>query len=82
MPEITLTGLNKRQKFLANIMWDIEEWDQLETFINSLPKREKAEAQAILEMMRMELVESYRAEMGITNTPEADRVISQFRLTR
>ena len=82
MPEITLTGLNKRQKFLANIMWDIEEWDQLETFINALPKREKAEAQAILEMMRMELVESYRAEMGITNTPEADRVIQQFRLTR
>ena len=82
MPEITLTGLNKRQKFLANIMWGIDEWDQVETFINSLPKREKAEAESILEMMRMELVESYRAEMGITNTPEADRVISQFRLTR
>ena len=82
MAEITLTGLNKRQRFLADIMWDLEEWDEVEAFINSLPKREKAEAKGILEMMRMELVESYRAEMGITNTPEADRVISQFRLTR
>jgi hypothetical protein len=82
MPEITLRGLNKRQKVLADIMWSIEEWDDVERFVNSLPKREKAEAEGILEMMRMELVESYRQEMGITNTHEADQVIAKFRLTK
>lgn len=75
MPEITLTGLNKRQKVLADILWSFEEWDDCEKFIRSLPKREQAECEGIVEMMRMELVESYRREMGITNTPEADRVI-------
>lgn len=82
MPEITLNGLNKRQQFLADIMWELEEWDDVQKFIRSLPKRERAEAEGIVEMMRMELVESYRKEMGLTNTPEADRVISQFRLTK
>ena len=82
MVEITLNGLNARQKVLADIMWSIEEWDDIERFINSLPKRERAEAEGIVEMMRMEVVESYRREMGITDTPEADRVIAKARLTK
>jgi hypothetical protein len=82
MPEITLRGLNKRQKVLADIMWSIEEWKDIEKFIKALPAREKAEAEGIIEMMKMELVETYRQEMGLTDTPEADRVISKFRLTK
>lgn len=82
MPEITLRGLNKRQKVLADIIWSLEEWDDVENLINALPKREQAEAQGIIEMMRMELVESYRQEMGINNTHEADQVIAKFRLTK
>lgn len=82
MPEITLRGLNKRQQVLADIIWSLEEWDDVENLINALPKREQAEAQGIIEMMRMELVESYRQEMGIDNTQEADQVISKFRLTK
>lgn len=82
MVEITLNGLNKRQQVLADIMWSIEEWSDIEKFIRALPAREKAEAEGIIEMMKMELVESYRKEMGITNTPEADRVIAKARLTK
>ena len=82
MVEITLNGLNARQKVLADIMWSMEEWRDVEKFIRSLPKRERAEAEGIIEMMRMETVEAYRREMGLTNTPEADRVIGQFRLTK
>ena len=82
MFEITLNGLNKRQQVLADILWSLEEWDDVERFINSLPKRERAECEGIVEMMRLELVEGYRREMGIDNTPEADRVISNFRLTK
>jgi len=80
--EIKLTGLNKRQRVLADIMWSIEEWDDVVKFIATLPKRERAECEGIVEMMRMELVEGYRKGMGITNTPEADQVIQQFRLTK
>ena len=79
--EIKLTGLNKRQKVLADIMWNIEEWEDVERFIATLPKRERIECEGIVEMMRMELVEGYRKGMGLSDTHEADQVIQQFRLT-
>ena len=82
MVEITLNGLNARQKVLADIMWSMEDWKDVEKFIKALPKRERAEAEGIIEMMRMETVEAYRREMGITDTPEANRVIGKFRLTK
>ena len=82
MAEIKLEGLNARQRVLADIMWSIEEWTDVERFIATLPKREKAECQSIVDMMKMELVEGYRKGMGISDTPEADQVIDQFRLTK
>lgn len=82
MVEITLEGLNARQRVLADILWSFDEWTDVERFIKTLPKRERAEAEGIIEMMRMECVESYRREMGLTNTPEADRVIARARLTK
>ena len=84
--EIKLTGLNARQRVLADIMWSIEEWDDVEKFIATLPKRERIECEGIVEMMKMELVEVYRtgmAEDGILpNTLEADKVIAKMRLTK
>ena len=82
MAEIKLEGLNARQRVLADIMWSIEEWTDVERFIATLPKREKAECKSIGDMMKMELVEGYRKGMGISDTPEADQVIDQFRLTK
>ena len=73
--EIKLSGLNKRQKVLADIMWAIPEWDDIERFIATLPKRERIECQGIVEMIRLEVVEQYRAGMEIENTQEADKVI-------
>jgi len=73
--EIKLEGLNKRQKVLADIMWSIEEWTDVEKFIATLPKREKAECESIVEMMKLELIDSYRKGMGIEDTHEADQVI-------
>lgn len=75
MNDIVLEGLNPRQQLLADIMWSIEEWDDVEKFIASLPKREKAECESIVEMMRMELVDNYRKENEIEDTPEADKAI-------
>ena len=80
--EIKLTGLNKRQRVLADIMWAIEEWDDVEKFIATLPQRERIECEGIVEMMKMELVEGYRTGMGLDNTQEANVVIDQFRLTK
>jgi len=82
MVEIKLEGLNSRQKVLADIMWELEEFTEVEAFMATLPKRERIECEGIIEMMKLELVESYRKGMGIDNTPEANMVIDRFRLTK
>ena len=75
MLEIELNGLNARQQVLADIMWELEEYEQVEAFIASLPDREACECQTIIEMMRMELVEGYRRGMGLEDTQEARSAI-------
>jgi len=79
MPEIQLDGLNQRQQVLADIMWSIEEWSDVERFIETLPKRERIECEGIVEMMKMELVESYRKSMNIENTSEATELLDKIR---
>lgn len=59
MFEIEITGLTKRQQILADILWNIDEWDQVERFIASLPERDRIDCEGIMEIMRMSLVEQY-----------------------
>lgn len=81
--EIKLEGLNARQKVLADIMWAIEEWTDIEKFVKTLPARERNECKSILEMMQMEVVESYRKGMAedgmLPDNQEAKRVIDKIR---
>ena len=63
MFEIEITGLTKRQQILADILWNIDEWDQVERFIASLPERDRIDCEGILELMRMALVEEYADQM-------------------
>jgi len=79
MNEIKIDGLNQRQRVLADIMWSIEEWSDVERFIATLPKRERIECEGIVEMMKMELVESYRKDQEVENTVEADKLIDKIR---
>ena len=79
MAEIRLEGLNRRQQVFADIMWSIEEWDDVERFVATLPTRERIECEGIVEMMRLELVESYRAGMKIEDTTEATQLIDKIR---
>ena len=79
--EITLDGLGIQQKVLAEILWKLEEWEDVERFLEALPLAERRQCESIIEMMRLELVDTYRRAMGLNN-PEANQVIDQFRLTR
>ena len=78
MLEIELHGLNARQKVLADIMWELEEYEDVERFMASLPARERIECEGLIEMMRLELVEGYRKGMGLEDTPEATRAIQSI----
>ena len=78
MSEIRLDGLTSRQQMLADIMWSIEEWADVEKFIATLPARERIECKGIVEMMRIELIESYQKSTDIENTSEATEVITRI----
>jgi len=60
---IEITGLSKRQMILADILWSIDDWNQVERFIASLPKKDRIDCEGILELMRMALVEEYADQM-------------------
>jgi hypothetical protein len=77
MIEFELQGLNSRQKVLADIMWSLEEYDDVEAFIATLPEQEACECHSIIEMMRMAVVE--QCYDGIQNLDAAQSVIDKVR---
>jgi hypothetical protein len=77
MVEFELNGLNARQQVLADIMWQLEEYEQVEAFIATLPDREACECQTIIEMMRMAVVE--QCYEGIQNLDAAAELIRKVR---
>ncbi len=77
---IEIIGLTKRQKILADILWNIDEWDQVQVFVNSLPRRDRIDCEGILEMMRMSLVEQYAEAVNPKNQyKDAKEVIGKIR---
>jgi len=77
MVEFELTGLNTRQQILADIMWQLEEYDDVQAFIATLPDREACECQTIIEMMQMAVVE--QCYDGIQNLDAANSVLDKIR---
>ena len=51
--DITVAGLNKRQRALADILWGMNGREEVDSFINSLKGPTKKEAQLVLEMMML-----------------------------
>jgi hypothetical protein len=76
MIDITIEGLNAEQQLLANIIWSYDDYADVQRFINSLPKRQKIEAQGIVELMKMATLEQLYD--GITDNPEASKVIKRL----
>ena len=77
MIEIELQGLNARQQMLADIMWQLEEYDDVQAFIATLPDREACECESIIEMMRMAVVE--QCYDGVQKLDAAKSVIDKIR---
>jgi hypothetical protein len=72
---IVIEGLNKKQKALAEIMWNMDGKQEVLGFISSLQGNNKQEAQTVLELMLWAIWDECE------DTQEANQVIQQFRLT-
>ncbi len=52
---ITIEGLTKKQKLMADLMWSMDSKDQVMTFIRSLSPNDRQQAQVICELMVLAL---------------------------
>jgi hypothetical protein len=74
-----LDGLTERQVELLDTMWAIDEFTDLEDWMETLSKEDKAEAELL---QRLVILEEFEAMLATSKYPEANRVIDQFRLTK
>jgi hypothetical protein len=70
--DIELHGLTPNQMALADIMWDLQERDAVESFIASLPPAQQRDCQTIIELMQLACTDE------IQDTTEAKELLSQF----
>jgi hypothetical protein len=76
MIEITLDGLNARQKVLADMIWACDSKAEIDLFIKSLPNKAlKTEAQVIIDMLLMATIE--QAYDGLGSMDEANELINK-----
>jgi hypothetical protein len=78
MIEITLEGLNARQKVLADMIWACDSKAEIDLFIKSLPNKAlKTEAQVIIDMLLMATIE--QAYDGLGSMDEAQQLINKVK---
>ena len=75
--EITIQGLNTRQRILADMIWDCETRTQINALIRNLPTQDlKDEAESIVEMMIMATIE--QCYDGLSPMTESQRVLDKI----
>ena len=45
---ITITGLTNKQKALMDVMWTMEEMEQVDAFINTLPRQDQLDCKSLI----------------------------------
>lgn len=54
---ITIEGFNKKQRALADIMWAMNDQEQVRAFIAALHPKDRQEAQTVCEMMILAFID-------------------------
>ena len=74
-----IEGLTEHQVELLDTMWAIEEFTELEAWMDTLCRADRIEAENLQRLVVLETFEELLAKDGY---PDANRVIDKFRLTR
>ena len=74
-----LEGLTEHQVELLDTMWAIEEFTELEEWMQTLSTADRIEAESL---QRLVVLETFEELIADSKYPDANRVIDQFRLTR
>jgi len=70
--DIELHGLSPKQMALADIMWDLQEREAVESFIAALPPVQQRDCRTIIALMQLAFADE------IQDTTEAKELLSQF----
>jgi len=77
MLEITIDGLNPRQRILADMIWACDSKADINRLMEFLPTQEmKDEAQVIIDLMLMATIE--QCYDGISPMDEAEKVLKRI----
>jgi hypothetical protein len=76
MMEITIDGLTAKQKVLADIIWQFDDFVDVKQFMDTLPVIERRECEAIVELMKLATLEQLYD--GIKDNHEANMVIDKI----
>jgi hypothetical protein len=74
-----IEGLTEHQVELLDTMWAIEEFDDLEDWMQTLTKADRVEAESL---QRLVILETLEEMLEQSKYPDANKVIDQFRLTK
>ena len=74
-----INGLTEHQVELLDTMWAIEEWDDVESWMATLSRADRMEAQ---NLQRLVILEAFEELLDQGKYPDANRVIDKFRLTK
>lgn len=77
--EYKIEGLNKKQVALLDIMWYLDDLEQVTKFINSLPTRDRAEAHSLMILLTHEALEEMMPLHEMTGFIDAQTVIERVR---
>jgi len=73
---IEINGLDERQRELCEILWVMESFDEVETFINLLEPHEQRECRTLVDLMVMATIDHENDRAN----DEVKHLINQFRL--
>jgi hypothetical protein len=74
-----INGLTERQVELLDTMWAIEEFTELEQWMESLCPADRMDAE---NLQRLVVLETFEELLESSKYPEANMVIDRFRLTK
>jgi hypothetical protein len=75
--EYKIEGLSKKQVALLDIMWSMQDPDDVDNFIRSLPKADAQVARSLVTLLTYEMLEEWLVD--VTEFPEARSVIERVR---
>ena len=74
--DLIIHGLTARQKEMLDIMWSMEELEDVEEWISTLSEREQKISEVLMQMVVLETYESFLEK---TSTKEANDLINRIK---